>query len=423
MQAGRCQAGIVPSVIVNPGSSRLRARTVAIADPGSLQQYLTPRNSMCLLHGDEGVIGLGEIARFETDSPGAADVWWEAFCTDIENETEMPGVHGTGPLAFGSFAFDGDRSDSRSVMIVPETVIGRRAGVSWLTQLSYDEVHADPPAVQAPPRKPVGPTVSDGVVSAQGWRDRASQVRQILGDDVQQVLLMRDLMARAAEPIDPRWIVKLCADVLPGSWTYLVQGAVGTTSKVVLRQFDGLITARTLTHGPAARADSGPLLEALNGRGPFAELHDRAVRWSEELLRPFCRSIQYCPFPGLVTAASDRMLVTDISGAPLPSTRSLSAVGAIHPAPFVSGLPPWKALETIAEVEGVDRGRVSGPIGWIDSVGDGEWVTDWRGAQIDGTDPNLVHVFVGQPVARDDDVDLLAAELEDRVASTFSLVK
>ncbi len=379
---------------------------------------------MCLLHGKEGIVGLGEIARFETDSPGAADVWWEAFCADIENETEMPGVHGTGPLAFGSFTFDGDRSTSPSVMIVPETVIGRRAGYCWLTQMSYDSVHADPPQVQPPPRKPTGLEVSDGVITAEGWVERATQVREILGEDLQRVLLMRDLMAHTDTPVDPRWIVKLCADVLPGSWTYLVQGAVGTTSKLVVRQIDGLITTRTLTHGPGGTIDPVPqLLEALHGRGFYARQHQRAVRWSEETLRPFCRSIEGSPFPGLVTAASDRLLATDITGAPLPTTRSLAAVAAIHPAPFVSGLPPWKALETIAEVEGVDRGRISGPIGWIDSEGDGEWVTDWRGAQIDATDPNLVHVFVGQPVARDDDVNLLAAELEERIASTLSLVR
>lgn len=414
----------MPSVIVNPGSSRLRARTVAIPDPGSLQKYLTARSSMCLLHGNEEIIGLGEIARFETDSPGAADVWWEEFCADIENETEMPGVRGTGPLAFGSFTFDGDRSTSPSVMIVPETVIGRRAGYSWLTQVSFDSVHADPPRIQAPPRQPTGLELSDGVVTEQGWAERAGQVREILGDDVQRVLLMRDLMARADDPIDPRWIVQRCSDLLPDSWTYLVQGAVGTTSTLLLRQIDGLITTRTLSHGPSAVSGSDPrLLEALSGTGPFAEEHGSAVRWSEEMLRPFCRSIQHSPFPGLIPEASDRMLVTDVTGAPLPETRSLTAVGAMHPAPFVSGLPPWKALEMLAEVEGVDRGRITGPVGWIDSQGDGEWVVDWRGAQVDATDPNLLHVFIGQPVGHDDDVSLLATALRKRISATFALMR
>ena len=97
-------------------------------------------------------------------------------------------------------------------------------------------------------------------------------------------------------------------------------------------------------------------------------------------------------------------------------------MSGLHPAPFVSGLPAWKAADTLAEVEEVDRGRITGPLGWVDRDGDGEWVTDWRGAQIDGTDPNLAHVFTGQAVSRDDDITALSTELEAKVRATLAVV-
>ncbi|GAE68262.1 menaquinone-specific isochorismate synthase [Cutibacterium acnes JCM 18909] len=47
------------------------------------------------MHRNYGMVGLGEVTRFETDSPAAADVWWEALCDDLEHETEMPGAEAT----------------------------------------------------------------------------------------------------------------------------------------------------------------------------------------------------------------------------------------------------------------------------------------------------------------------------------------
>ena len=119
----RCPCGHLgypATVILDPGSARIRARTVSIPDPGPLESYLTPSDSVCFLHRNYGMVGLGEITRFETDSPAAADVWWEALCDDLEHETEIPGAEATGPVAFGSFTFDPDRSSSQSVMILPK---------------------------------------------------------------------------------------------------------------------------------------------------------------------------------------------------------------------------------------------------------------------------------------------------------------
>lgn len=411
-------------MIINPGSSRLRARTVAVPDPGPLEAYLTPNHCMCLLHSGEGVIGLGEVARFETDSPDAADVWWETFSAEIEDETEMPGVHGTGPIAFGSFAFDPDRSASPSLMIVPETVLGRRAGRCWLTQMSYGSVDAEPPRPQAPPRRPEGMSVADGVIGAERWAQMAGEVQEILGEGgLDRVLLMRDSMVRADSPIDPRWVVETLIRRDPESWTYLMEGAVGVTSKLMLGDLDGLMRTRALTHGPAGD-DPGAdqLLDALRGRGPVAEEHRQIVEWSAARLEPFCTAVRYSPYPGLVSSGGDRLLTTDVTGAAQPDTRSLSVVAGLHPAPFVSGLPPWKAADVLSEVELVDRGRITGPLGWVDRDGDGEWVTDWRGAQIDGTDPALAHVFIGQAVSRGDDVAALSAQLEAKVGATLGAV-
>jgi menaquinone-specific isochorismate synthase len=53
----------------------------------------------------------------------------------------------------------------------------------------------------------------------------------------------------------------------------------------------------------------------------------------------------------------------------------------------VAGTPRRTALRVLAELEGFDRGRYAGPVGWIDGRGDGEWAIALRCAQVspDGT--------------------------------------
>ena len=409
--------GYPAKVILNPGSTRLRARTVSIPDPGPLENYMTPNDSVCFLHRNYGMVGLGEITRFETDSPTAADVWWEALCDDLEHETERPGPEATGPVAFGSFAFDPDRSSSRSVMILPKTIIGRWPGYSWLTQLSWGSVNDDPPRQQTVPHSPGTMTMPDGVVTAESWRRIARQVQDIMSpDDLEQIVLMRDVEAHAASPIDPRWIVETLRRQFPNSYTYLVEGSVGSTSKLTVGFSKSLVSSRVLTHSPATDKNHEALLSALQNEGPLAAHHAEIVTRTCERLEQFCDTLHIPDCPGAVFTEASNYLVTDVTGVHSPGQGScLALVDALCPPAFVTGLPPHRAKCVLAEVEHVDRGRVSGPTGWVDSLGNGQWVTDCRGGQIDGTDPSLVHIFSGHPIGHDDDTEILSSEAEHRL--------
>ena len=41
-------------------------------------------------------------------------------------------------------------------------------------------------------------------------------------------------------------------------------------------------------------------------------------------------------------------------------------------------------MELIRELEGMDRGRYAGPVGWLDAEGNGEWGIALRCAELDG---------------------------------------
>ena len=67
----------------------------------------------------------------------------------------------------------------------------------------------------------------------------------------------------------------------------------------------------------------------------------------------------------------------------------------MHPSAAVCGAPTQTALEVISEIEGLDRGRYAGPVGWLDARGDGEWGIALRCAELDPADPRRLRLFAG----------------------------
>jgi menaquinone-specific isochorismate synthase len=74
-------------------------------------------------------------------------------------------------------------------------------------------------------------------------------------------------------------------------------------------------------------------------------------------------------------------LASDIAGELSPEVSSLDIVKALHPTAAVAGTPTSHAVTLISEIEGFDRGRYAGPVGWMGANGDGQWAIGLRCAQ------------------------------------------
>jgi menaquinone-specific isochorismate synthase len=66
-------------------------------------------------------------------------------------------------------------------------------------------------------------------------------------------------------------------------------------------------------------------------------------------------------------------------------------------------------MELIRELEGMDRGRYAGPVGWVDGAGNGEWCIALRCAEIDRTRARL---FAGGGIVADSDPEAELAEAQ-----------
>ena len=385
------------------GAQTLVVRTVAFDDPptsGDLLRLLPADAPLSWVRRGDGLVGWGTAARIDVTGPdqvAAAQAAWAALVDRAVVRDEI-GLPGTGPVAFGSFAFDPTTADG--VLVVPAVLVGRRDGQTWLTTVGPAATRRTTVSVAAPVRAPGPVRYSYGALDPQTWAARvADAVAVIRSGGADKVVLARDVVARTTEPLDVRWALDRLARRYDTCWTFCVDGLVGATPELLVRAERGLVTSRVLA-GTIQRTgdDEADLARAgvLAHSSKDLEEHEYAVRSVAGALAPYCTSANVPDVPFVLSLPNVLHLASDITGVlARPTTGSLGMVAALHPSAAVCGTPAPTAADLIRELEQMDRGRYAGPVGWTGADGDGEWGIALRCAQVDPTDPRTVRLFAG----------------------------
>ncbi len=398
---------------------RLVVRTVEVAAsgvPANLLDLLPEDHPMAWLRRGDGIVAWGVAARRSTSGPDRftdAVEWWRSVTSSAVVRDEV-GVPGSGLVCLGSFAFADDPGES--VVVVPRIVVGRRGERSWVTVIGNDELTPLPPLDGQPPvLAPGNVTFADGAISGAGWESVVAEaVARIGAGELEKVVLARDLIATADADIDVRWPLRQLADQYAMCWTFHVDGLFGATPEMLVRRERGLVTSRVLA-GTIRRTGDDEHDLALAGQlarsSKDLEEHEYAVRSVAESLAPHCTSMNVPEVPFVLHLPNVMHLATDVAGVVHDSDGAnvLELAAALHPSAAVGGTPTKVAVDMIAELEGMDRGRYAGPVGWMDAGGDGEFGIALRSAEIAG---HQVRLFAGCGIVADSDPEAELAEAQ-----------
>ncbi len=403
------------SPAVPPQPRPLVVRTVPLDDPGPLIDLLPQHHPVSWVRRGDGLVGWGVAASVRTCGPDRfddAERWWREACRHavVRDEVRLPG---TGLVTFGSFAFADEPGES--VMIIPEVVVGRRGGRAWVTHTSLTSIGTVTDIRPAPAALPPdGVHFTDGALDGAEWeRVVAEAVRRIDAGDLEKVVLARDLIARAAGPVDVRWPLGQLAADYPSCWTFHVDDLLGATPEMLVRRERGLVTSRVLAGTIRRTGDDArdlQLAASLARSSKDLEEHEYAVRSVADALAPHCTSMNVPEAPFVLHLPNVMHLATDVAGVIEDDTTSLELAAALHPSAAVGGTPTDAAVRLIEELEGMDRGRYAGPVGWMDATGDGEWGIALRSAYVEG---DAVRLFAGCGIVAGSDP---AAELAEAQA-------
>lgn len=395
----------------------LRIRTVELTDLSEpLLDLLPAPSSFAWVRGEHGLVGWGEAARFIVNGRerfSRAQRWWSDVVRTAEIDDAV-GVPGSGAVAFASFAFE----PGRSVLVVPGFVVGRSGGRAWLTTITRSDEPA-PSAMEALAMAREPRTAPQGVAWGEGTRDNKSwqravveAVERIHRGELDKVVLARDIVATCANPIDPRHLMTRLAERYPECWTFLVDGLVGATPELLVRRRGDVVTSRvlagTIRRGVSAASDQD-LGDALLASDKDQQEHEYAVSSVAQALSAHCTDLDVPDAPRLLRLANVQHLATDVTGRIADDVPVLALAASLHPTAAVCGTPTERAAAMIRALEGMDRSRYAGPVGWIDGRGDGELGIALRCGKVDQSDPRRIRLFAGCGiVAGSDPADELA---------------
>lgn len=351
------------------------------------------------------------------------------------------GRPGTGPLAFAALAF---AASGIRELVVPQVIVGRAEdGSGWITTVLPADGDGDDGsrvahqalvagAVGSPPaeaRSSLGLPGAFGVTATMApeqWCTTVVTARDRLrAGELRKVVLAREVEVTADAPIARRSVLDRLRDAYPGCMLFAVDGFVGASPELLVARHGTRVRSHPLAGTAPRSADPDQdrrLSDALRASAKDREEHRITIDMVHETLLPFCSYLDEEAEPSIVPMANVQHLGTMVEGqlsSPPPSVLELALT--LHPTPAVGGWPVADALRLIDELEGMDRGRYAGPVGWVDANGNGEWAVGIRSAEID-PDGRRARVFAGVGVVADSDPDLELAETRAKFQAMLSAI-
>jgi salicylate biosynthesis isochorismate synthase len=401
--------------------------------------------------GGAAVAALGSVRELEARGAGRFDQVsqaWQALSGGALADAPAA-VPGSGLIAVGGFAFAPEGGDSprwrgfsAASLIVPELSLARREGESWLTLNLDCEPDDTVEGLLAQAERRLRGLRSGGlplldpapsgryeVVSAMPpahyEQAVARGVHRIQAGELEKVVLAREVEVHGPRPHDAPGVIGLLREAFQSCYVFAVGRGDATflaASPELLIRREGQ-RASTVALAGSIRRSADPAVddhlgEQLLGSAKDREENEIVARRIAQALRPHSVWVSAAE-PGLVRVANIQHLGAPIRAQLRSPIDVVRLAGMLHPTPAVGGEPCGVALDLIPALEGMDRGWYAGPVGWTDSMGDGEFCVALRCALLRGT---LATCYAGAGVVRDSDPAAELAETEVKLQALLPLL-
>ncbi|OFL66421.1 isochorismate synthase MenF [Brevibacterium sp. HMSC063G07] len=400
--------------------------------PSTVQDFLAqlPQDTFnCWVRGHSGLVGFGRAARLRASGSGTVEgrtrfdqlsQQWRTVSerAQVEDAVRLPG---SGLVGFTAIAF-ADDSDTDSVIDIPRFIMGRRHERVWLTSICPEDGADDDFTLESTALSPVaGASLHEGRISQEQHIRNVSDAVALMrapGSRFKKIVLARDAVVDTPRDIDVRAVLGALNADYPATWTFNVAGMIGATPELLVGAHDGVVRSRVLAGTYQVRDDAQAELaqarQQLAGAKDSQE-HIYATHSLEESLRPYSSDLHVDEQPYLLTLPNVIHLATDAhgtldspSGRPKDRPSIIDLAKSIHPTAAVGGVPRNETMREIARIEGADRGRYAGPVGWIDGAGNGQLGIALRCGQLESR--TRIRLWAGGGIMPDSDPQSELAE-------------
>lgn len=363
--------------------------------------------------------GFGESLTFD---PGVgeerfarASRWVEEVFERIRVVDDV-GVVGCGPLVFASFTFDPETPGS--FLVIPDRVIGRDASHSWITVNDFEDV-----ATVVKSSMSNGSTKSRSVIPQHEWSETVGlALRAIEKGEVEKVVLASRRTLQLTSPLQRQRLLTRLAERFPMCMTFAMRDLIGASPELLVRRRADRFLSRPLAGTTARSADPSAddaLGDALLHSDKDRREHAFALTSVLASLAPLSLDLDYDHSPSLLKLPNVQHLASRVEGTLNDNLTALDLVAALHPTAAVCGVPPKPALRVIQRLEDFDRGYYTGPVGWMDRNGDGDFAVALRCALIRDHE---IELFAGAGIVAGSEAVSEGAEIDLKFDAMLSVL-
>ncbi len=336
------------------------------------------------------------------------------------------GAAGSLPVLFGGFPFE--RGDGGAPGFAgPRLFLPLRAwhvsAEGRVSEWSARRAEGAPlEAGDAGPGSNAGPGAGDRSFDREGWTLAVRRtLERIRGGRLEKAVLARSARFTAPRAVDPVRLFEALREGQPGTYRFLFRDGSGTafagaSPERLVRLAEGLARSEAVA-GTIGRSGSLEEDERLGASLLASEKdrreHDSVTREIRAAFTALCGQVEVDGGPHLLALRHLIHLRTRIHAVPRPGTHVLDFVSRLHPTPAVAGAPRAAALEWIRSVEPRPRGWYSGPVGWVNAAGEGDFAVGIRSATLHGREA-LLFAGAGIVAGSDPEAEWVETELKMR---------
>ena len=365
--------------------------------------------------GEEECIGLGDAARFTASGPGRMQEIRREGAAYLASGYVPEGVQRA--RLFGGFAFAPNGGDVEpwgefgdACFLMPRWLYrsdGKRAWLrlTWDAAVAEDEARFEQEAgalqavfeaAEEPSGKlSVAPLTQVEHLDPEVWHGQVEAIRDAISAGAfHKIVAARHSTVTCDAPLHPQHVLSRLASRHEACRRFAFAFGpdtcfVGATPERLVRLEDGAVQSEALA-GSIPVGEAEGLLESAKD----ALEHRLVVNDVVAALEPYCESVDYKSTPRLKRLRDVAHMETPIRGTLRQDAHVLDLVEALHPTSAVGGVPQRGAQEWIVAHE-TARGWYSGPVGWFDSAGEGDFAVALRCGVLRG---RRAYLFAGAGV-------------------------